>query len=292
MNIVNGDEKVTLTCGAFGDDITGGYWERVDDGPLPMQHNTSSIMKDTPVFTLFYLNITSARPMHSGRYRCIAYSEWGIDQSYDITVTITSKRRAEIIYFNYLIFCIVAPPNITKQPTNAIVGTLQPVTFTCEASGFEVKYEWKRHNSNNTIGNQSTLTISRATPLDEDQYYCVAMTEGGYAFSNNVTLTVNDSIIIDEISISMHPRNVTVVEGGTVVLSIDATGSGNLTYEWKKVGSDSLPDTASGGNSTELTITSVTSSDSGSYYCIVMNQGNMVKSNNATVNVLCELAST
>ena len=38
---------------------------------------------------------------------------------------------------------------------------------------------------------ESNLTIPRATPLDEDQYYCVAMTEGGYAFSNNVTLTVN-----------------------------------------------------------------------------------------------------
>ena len=88
----------------------------------------------------------------------------------------------------------------------------------------------------------------------------------------------------------MHPRDVTVGDGGTVVLSIDAIGRGKFTYQWKKVGSDSLPDTASGGNSTELTITSVTSSDSGLYYCIVMNQwGNMVKSNNATVNVLCEL---
>ena len=90
----------------------------------------------------------------------------------------------------------------------------------------------------------------------------------------------------------MHPRDVTVSESGTVVLSIVARGAGRrlFTYEWKKVGSDSLPDTASGGNSTELTITSVTSSDSGLYYCIVMNQwGNMVKSNNATVNVLCEL---
>ena len=44
----------------------------------------------------------------------------------------------------------------------------------------------------------------------------------------------------------MHPEDVTVSEGGTIVLSIDATGSGNFTYEWKKVGSDSLPDTASG----------------------------------------------
>ena len=90
----------------------------------------------------------------------------------------------------------------------------------------------------------------------------------------------------------MHPRDITISDGGIVILSIEAEGIGRrlFTYEWKKVGSDSLPDTASGGNSAELTITSVTSSASGSYYCIVMNQwGNMVKSNNGTVNVLCEL---
>ena len=90
----------------------------------------------------------------------------------------------------------------------------------------------------------------------------------------------------------MQPKDVTVSKGGTVELSIDARGEGrkSFTYEWKKVGSDSLPDTASGGNSTELTITSITSSDSGLYYCTVMNQwGTMVKSNNATVNVLCKL---
>ena len=90
----------------------------------------------------------------------------------------------------------------------------------------------------------------------------------------------------------MQPKDVTVSEGGVVLLNITASGVGrnSFTYEWKKVGSDSLPDTASGGNSTELMITSVTSSDSGLYYCIVMNQwGNMVKSDNATVNVLCEL---
>ena len=90
----------------------------------------------------------------------------------------------------------------------------------------------------------------------------------------------------------MHPRDITVSEGGTVILNIVASGAGRtlFTYEWKKVGSNSLPDTASGGNSTELTIASITTSDSGLYYCIVMNQWrNMVKSNNATVNVLCEL---
>ena len=81
---------------------------------------------------------------------------------------------------------------ITRQPTNKMITALQDVTFTCEAKGFDVKYEWKHHRNNGVIGRQSTLTISQATPLDSDQYYCVAMTEGGYAFSNNVTLTVVD----------------------------------------------------------------------------------------------------
>ena len=80
---------------------------------------------------------------------------------------------------------------ITRQPTNKMITALQDVTFACEAKGFEVKYEWKRHNNNNTIGEDSSLTISKAIPSNEDQYYCVAMTEGGYAFSNNVTLTVD-----------------------------------------------------------------------------------------------------
>ena len=80
---------------------------------------------------------------------------------------------------------------ITRQPISKTITALQDVTFTYEAKGFEVKYEWRRHRNSRVIGRQSTLTISRATPLDSDQYYCVVMTEGGYAFSNNVTLIVD-----------------------------------------------------------------------------------------------------
>ena len=80
---------------------------------------------------------------------------------------------------------------LTTQPTNQNITVLQDAIFTCEAKGFDVKYEWKRYSGRVTGGRQSSLTISRAIPSDEDQYYCVAMTEGGYAFSNNVTLAVN-----------------------------------------------------------------------------------------------------
>ena len=93
----------------------------------------------------------------------------------------------------------------------------------------------------------------------------------------------------------MQPQDVTVVEGNELDLSIMVRGPGRkmFIYQWRKVGSNLLPDTASGENSAQLTITSVTPSDSGIYYCIVMNQwGNVVQSDNATVNVLCELICT
>ena len=93
----------------------------------------------------------------------------------------------------------------------------------------------------------------------------------------------------------MQEKNVTVAKGNELNLNINASGPGRtmFTYQWKRVGSDSLPNTASGGNSPRLTITSISPSDSGMYYCIVMNPwGNMVQSDSATVNVLCELMCT
>ena len=92
LSIVSGNEYVILTCTALGDDIMGVYWERVDNKPLPTQNNMSSLSTDQTRTTTLKLNITRARPIHSGRYRCIAYSEVGTVQSRDVTVTIKSKK--------------------------------------------------------------------------------------------------------------------------------------------------------------------------------------------------------
>ena len=54
--------------------------------------------------------------------------------------------------------------------------------------------------------------------------------------------------------------------------------------------SNSLTDRASGEDTTQLVITSVTTSDRGLYYCIVTNQwGRMVESMRATVKILGKL---
>ena len=90
LNIVSGNEQMTLTCNVTGDDIIGGYWERVNDVSIPNQINMSSLSNDKRTLTI---TISRARPTCSGRYRCVVYSQWGVAQSSNVQVTITSKSN-------------------------------------------------------------------------------------------------------------------------------------------------------------------------------------------------------
>ena len=198
---------------------------------------------------------------------------------------------------------VVAPPVITKQPTNKTVDVLQSVIFGCEAVGFEVRYEWRRHSSSSMFGNESILTISKVTPFDEDFYYCVAITDGGLVVSDAALLTVNCRNInfhsslynvfsllrTDNIIIAMQPRNIMASSGSNITLSVTALGV-KLKYHWKKRGHDSLPSTAAGRYTAHFNITTVTPADSGLYYCVIKNQwGAKLHSDDAILNVLGEL---
>ena len=152
--------------------------------------------------------------------------------------------------------------------------------------GFKVRYHWKRHTTHIIIGNHSNLTVSNATPQDNDQYYCIAITEGGYAFSNNVTVTVNGKACMYyllfifnnnytvTISIAIQPSRIVAAEGESINITIIAEGLGkeNFRYQWRRRDSLPLSNTTSGTDTQNLMITSVAFSDSGSYYCVVTNQ--------------------
>ena len=90
LSIVSGNEELMLTCIISGDDIAGAYWERIDGS---QQSNITSLSNDTLTIT-----ISRARPTHSGSYRCVVYNQWGVAQSRNIQVNITSKSNNVLIY--------------------------------------------------------------------------------------------------------------------------------------------------------------------------------------------------
>ena len=89
LSVVSGSERVTLTCEVTGDDLSG-YWERLDDDPLPNKTNMSLLSNHN---TSLQLIIVGVRPEYSGIYQCVVYSQWGMAYSNNITVNITSESN-------------------------------------------------------------------------------------------------------------------------------------------------------------------------------------------------------
>ena len=72
-------------------------------------------------------------------------------------------------------------------------------------------------------------------------------------------------------------------------MTAEGPGSYHLKYYWVKMNSNSLPSSARGRNTSNLTISLVTREDNGVYYCNVTNEwGTTVMSNHGTLRVLCK----
>ena len=83
-------------------------------------------------------------------------------------------------------------------------------------------------------------------------------------------------------AITSHPQSITRAVGTSATFSVTATGT-NLTYQWKKGGTD-----ISGAVFSSYTISSVASGDAGDYTVVVSGAcGSPVTSNTATLTVSC-----
>src|SRR5579872_5196995 len=81
-------------------------------------------------------------------------------------------------------------------------------------------------------------------------------------------------------TISLEPVNVTVISGQSASFTVAATGTGTLSYQWKKVGGANV-----GTNSPTFTINPTAPSDAGSYMVVVTDSTGSTNSSNATLTV-------
>ena len=70
-----------------------------------------------------------------------------------------------------------------------------------------------------------------------------------------------------------HPTSMVVNINSTVTLSCNATGSGPIRYQWRRVNGEISSDRAEGVNTSTLTISSVQQEDEDEYYCVASNVG-------------------
>jgi len=162
---------------------------------------------------------------------------------------------------------VIPPPTITTHPANQTVTEGQTATFSVVATGAgTLTYQWRK-NAVDIVGATSASYITPVTTLADDGvlFTCVVTNLGGSVTSNAATLTVNMAPPV----ITTHPANQTVTEGETATFSVAASGSGTLTYQWKKDGGD-----IAGATSASYTTPATMLADNGvGFTCAVTNAG-------------------
>lgn len=171
----------------------------------------------------------------------------------------------------------VEKPLINVQPQSQAVVAGASLTFTVTASGTApLSYQWRKNGANIPGATSSNYSVSSVQPADAGLYTVEVKNTVGTAVSLNATL----SLIIPP-TITVQPQSQTAAVGSTVTLSVAATGSVPLNYQWRKSG---VPVT--GATARTYTISSVQISDAGFYSVLVSNAAGSVASDVGTLTVL------
>ncbi|MGB7569057.1 MAG: immunoglobulin domain-containing protein, partial [Chitinivibrionales bacterium] len=209
--------------------------------------------------------ITPLSAADAGSFYCVVSNGISPDaQSQNMTLTVDSPP---------------AISSITVSPSAMPVCSGTQVAFTVSASGAApLIYTWKKNGSAVTNGpNNAVYTITSVAVTDSGQYSCT-VSNGctPSATSSNVHLTVS---MPPTISAPATNTTISKIVGDTVTLTVTASGTGTLSYQWYK-GSTTM-----GTNSSTLPIKPIAFADSGAYTCAVSNGCGSVTSKIITLSV-------
>ncbi len=226
---------------------------------------------DIPNGTFPFLLISSAQTSDAGDYSVVVTNGGGSVTSAVATVMVSGT---------------LTPPTITTQPVAQTVSVGGTATFSVVATGSPtLHYQGKKGGADIANATGATLTLSNVQTTDAGTYTIVVSNNANSVTSDGAVLTVNAATGAP--TITTQPLAQTVGEGTTITLTVVASGSPTLAYEWRKGGA-ALADSGriSGGTSATLTITGALPVDSGIYSVVVTNSVNAATSTSVIVGVV------
>jgi pectate lyase len=196
------------------------------------------------------------------------------------SVLVTNASGSVLSYNAQLVVTVPTPPTILTQPQSLTVLPGQSASFTVTAGGSEpFTYQWY-YNTNTLLTNATgdTLTLLNVQPADAGSYSVLV---GNLVSSTNsifAVLSVNTNPVAP--SFTSQPASQTILTGGTASFSAVAVGTPTILYQWNK-NSSPIP----GATSTNLILTNVQASDSGSYTLTASNSVGGMTSSAAVLTV-------
>jgi len=228
--------------------------------PLTYQwyfNGTNSLAQGTGA-TLTLNNIT---PSQAGNYEVVVSNPYG-------SATSSAARLT-----------IAVPAAIVTGPASQIATNGDNVTFTVVAQGTPpLSYQWYFNLVQPLAGaTSSALTLNPVAASQAGVYTVVVSNPYGSVTSAPAQLTVQVRA-----AIISGPTSQVVESGATVVFAVTAQGTAPLTYQWFFNSTNRL----SGATNTSLTLTGVTTQNSGNYSVAVSNAFGSGLSQPASLRVL------
>ena len=180
---------------------------------------------------------------------------------------------------------LATAPSITNQPASTTIISGQTATLTVTASGTApLSYQWYQGSVGITTTPVGTNSASFTTPaLTTTTTYWVRVSNT----AGNVNSTLATVTVPTAPTIATQPSSSTIISGSTATLTVTATGTAPLTYQWYQ-GAVGTTTTTVGTNSASFTTPALTATTT--YWVRVSNTKGNVNSTLATVTVGAEVA--
>lgn len=181
------------------------------------------------------------------------------------------------------VLTVVIPPLILTPPESVTVPPGTTVTFSVAATGTPpLTYQWRRNGVGITGATNATLTLTNVQSAQVGEYTVVVGNAGDSVTSAPAILTVLGPPVIVAGPVSQR-----IMAGAQVSLSVTASGSPPLSYQWQFDGLD-----LAGETHVVLALSSVQPDRAGHYTVVVSNPvGAVTSAPPATLKVITFAAS-
>jgi alpha-tubulin suppressor-like RCC1 family protein len=167
-------------------------------------------------------------------------------------------------------------PVCTVQPWDHFILAGSNALFAAKFAGAQpMSYQWQCNGTNIPGATTDSLLLTNVQLAQAGNYQLVASNSYGTGVTRSAVLTVPAPPVI-----TVQPVGQTNVAGSTILLSVAATGSPPLSYQWRQNGSNNV-----GVNSSLLALSPATRTNNGIYSVLVSNPGGTTVSSNTTVKV-------
>ena len=171
---------------------------------------------------------------------------------------------------------VSVPLALTTQPVSQSVAGGDPISFSVVASGSDpISYQWQLNRTDVPGATARNYSITSAQTGDEGSYTVVVSNPIGTVTSDAATLSLRQVP-----TVNVAPRDVAVVIGGQATLTVEAIGTGTLSYQWRFNGVDIV-----GATEPSLVLSDVRAENAGDYTVVVSNEAGSVISTGARVSV-------